>query len=209
MNTEKMLVTKALNELNLLDSRIKRAIDTASFVEAAKTVEKKVTPGVTKEEFVTNAKASYQSVLDLIARRAKIKSAIVASNAATTIEINGETMTVADAIELKSSIEYEVRLLRQLNKQYDHARESATHANMLMEDRIDKYIETMLGKEAKAKKEDYSEMIEPIRTANEYSLVDPIEVENKIKTLTERIEGFRSEVDAALQISNCTTWIEI
>lgn len=209
MNTEKMLVTKALNELNLLDARINRAINDAGFVAAAKTVEKKVTPGVTKEDYITSAQASYQSVLDLVARRSKIKAAIVASNAVTMVEVNGESMTVSEAIELKSSIEYEIKLLRQMRKQFDAAKDSANRANLLMEERIDKYIETMLGKEAKAKKEDYTEMIEPIRVANEYSLVDPINVEDKIKMLHERIEGFTSEVDSVLQISNCTTWIEI
>ena len=38
----------------------------------------------------------------------------------------------------------------------------------------------MLGKDAKGKKDDYSEMITPIRTANEYSLVDPLKAEEKI-----------------------------
>ncbi len=209
MNTEKMLVTKALNELNLLDARINRAINDAGFVAAAKTTEKKVAPGVTKEDYITAAQASYQSVLDLVTRRSKIKAAIVASNAVTMVEVNGESMTVSSAIELKSSIEYEIKLLRQMRKQFDAAKDSANRANLLLEDRIDSYIETMLGKEAKAKKEDYTEMIEPIRVANEYSLVDPINIEDKIKMLHERIEGFTSEVDSVLQISNCTTWIEI
>lgn len=57
MEKEKMLVTQALNELKLLDSRINREIRTASFVSAAKKSEKKVTPNVTKEEFNANAKS--------------------------------------------------------------------------------------------------------------------------------------------------------
>lgn len=209
MNTEKMLVTKALNELKLLDSRIHRAINESNFIAAAKTIEKKINPGTTKEDFIESAKSSYQSILDLIERRSKIKTAIVASNAVTYVNINEVTMTVADAIELKTSIEYEVYLLRHMTKQFDKAKENAAHANFLMEERIDKYIETMLGKEAKANKDSYSDMITPIRTANEYSIVDPINLEEKIKALTEKIEGFRSEVDSALQISNCTTWVEI
>ena len=43
--------------------------------------------------------------MDLIKRRDAITKAIVASNAVTEVTINGETMTVASAIELKTSIE--------------------------------------------------------------------------------------------------------
>jgi len=51
-------------------------------------------------------------------------------------------------------------------------------------------------------------MITPIREANEYSLVDPLDIEKRIKELSDKIEGFKSEVDSVLQISNCVTWIE-
>lgn len=209
MEREKMLVTKALNELKLLDSRIKREIDAGSFVVGAKTVETKVNPSTTKEEFAKNAKATYQSILDLIDRRSKIKAAIVQSNAVTEVVINDEKMTVATAIELKSSIEYEIRFLRTMKRQYEASKAETGRQNLLLEERIDKYLEVMLGKEGKTKKDDYPEMIDPIRTSGEYSLVDPLNIEEKITTLENRIEGFQSEVDAVLQVSNCVTWIEI
>lgn len=208
MKKEKMLVTKALNELKLLDARIYNEIRSADFISAAKTVEKKVNPHCTKEEFELKAKSSFQSITDLIARRGKIKAAVVDSNAKTKLTINGEEMSVAEAIELKTSIDYEVSLLNTLKSQRNSAQNAAVKNNLALEDRIDKYIESMLGKEAKGKKDDYSEMIEPIRAANEFSLVDPINVDKKIEELENRISGFKSEVDSALQISNCVTWIE-
>lgn len=205
---EKMLVTKALNELKLLDARIIRETRNAIFVAAAKTAENKVNAHTTKEDFYKEAKAAYQSINDLIDRRAKIKAAIVSSNAATMVEVNGEKMSVADAIELKTAIDYKRNLLITMKNQLEKAKSNANIQNIELEDRIDKYIESMLGKEAKSKKEDYSEMIEPIRTANEYSLVDPINIELRIDELEKYIEGFLSEVDSVLQISNCITWIE-
>lgn len=208
MEKEKMLVTQALNELKLLDSRIEREINNTGFVTTAKTADKKVTPSVTKEEYIASATAGYQSIMDLIQRRAKIKAAVVASNAVTKVTINDEEMTVAEAIEFKTSISYEIKLLRTLKTQYDRAKSVEVSQNQALEDRIDKYIETMLGKDAKGKKDDYSEMITPIRTANEYSLIDPLKIEEKIAALENRIEGFRSKVDAVLQVSNCVTIIE-
>ena len=208
MEKEKMLVTQGLNELKLLDNRIVREIQKASFITAAKTKDTKVTSNITKMEYADNAKATYQSVNDLINRRKRIKAAIVDSNARTMVTIHGIEMTVAEAIEMKTSIEYEEGLLKTLKNQNENAKSTVARQNILMEEKIDKYLETMMGREAKTKKEDYSEMIDPIREANEYSLVDPLGVEKIITELSDKIDGFRSEVDSKLQISNCITWIE-
>lgn len=206
---EKMLVTQALNELKLLDNRINKAINDAVLVIAAKRSEKKVNPNLTKEEFEIRAKAGYQSVLDLIERRKKIKAAVVTSNAVTKITVHGEEMTVAEAIERKGTIDYEVSLLRQMQSQWGVQNREMNMQNMRMEEKIDKYIETFVGKDtSKAKDNELEAMIKPMRESGEYSLVDPLSIEKKIADLDDYIKGFRSEVDAILQISNCNTYIE-
>lgn len=206
---EKMLVTQALNELKLLDDRINKAINDAVLVIAAKRSEKKVNPNLTKEEFEIRAKAGYQSVLDLIERRKKIKAAVVTSNAMTKVIVHGEEMTVAEAIERKSTIDYEISLLRQMQSQWGVQNREMNMQNMCMEERIDKYIETFVGKDtSKAKDNELEAMIKPMRESGEYALVDPLSIEKKIADLDDYIKGFRSEVDAVLQISNCNTYIE-
>lgn len=204
-----MLVTQGLNELSLLDSRINKAISNGAFISPAKTNEKKVTPNKTKEDFASEARASYQSIMDLIARRDRIKKAIVASNAVTEVSINGETMTVASAIELKSSIAYKEQLLKELTEQHREAVFAVNRKNTELEQKIDNFVsQNISGKDSKAKKEDYDELVKPIRFAGEYSLVDPLNITDIIHELDQYIEGFESEVDSVLQISNCTTWIE-
>lgn len=206
---EKMLVTQALNELKLLDDRINKAINDAVLVIAAKRSEKKVNPNLTKEEFEIRAKAGYQSVLDLIERRKKIKAAVVTSNAMTKVIVHGEEMTVAEAIERKSTIDYEISLLRQMQSQWGVQNREMNMQNMRMEEKIDKYIETFVGKDtSKAKDNELEAMIKPMRESGEYVLVDPLSIEKKIADLDDYIKGFKSEVDAVLQISNCNTYIE-
>ena len=206
---EKMLVTQALNELKLLDDRINKAINDAVLVIAAKRSEKKVNPNLTKEEFEIRAKAGYQSVLDLIERRKKIKAAVVTSNAMTKVIVHGEEMTVAEAIERKSTIDYEISLLRQMQSQWGVQNREMNMQNMRMEERIDKYIETFVGKDtSKAKDNELEAMIKPMRESGEYALVYPLSIEKKIADLDDYIKGFKSEVDAILQISNCNTYIE-
>lgn len=208
---EKMLVTQALNELKTLDARIRRATTGGIFVAAAKTSDKKVNPNTTKEDFIKNAKAAQDSIRDLINRRAAIKAAVIASNAKTEIEVCGAMHTVADVIDMKSSIGYWQHLLLVYKQQLERATADMNRANMNMEAKIDQLIETTFGKESKTsvKPEDYSAIASPYRANNEVSLVDPIDIAAEIKSLEDFIEEFTSTVDAKLQISNCTTFIEI
>ena len=118
-------------------------------------------------------------------------------------------MTVAEAIERKSTIDYEISLLRQMQSQWGVQNREMNMQNMRMEERIDKYIETFVGKDtSKAKDNELEAMIKPMRESGEYALVDPLSIEKKIADLDDYIKGFKSEVDAILQISNCNTYIE-
>lgn len=207
---EKMLVTQALNELKTLDARITRAINNAAFVSAAKICEKNVTSNMSKEDFNNRAKADLQSIEDLIERRKNIKAAVVASNAITNVDIAGVTMTVAAAIERKTSIEYEQSLLKQMKNQYNNSAAIVGRKNTEMEIAIERLVNTAFGKDSKTtiKPEDYSTIADPYKKSNEYGLVDPINIADEITKRTDELDAFLSEVDSVLQISNCTTYIE-
>lgn len=205
---EKMLVTQGLNELKTLDSRINRAIRNSSFVASAKTSEKKVTPYITKEDFIKEAKSAIDSIGDLIKRREAIKNAIVESNAKTHIEICGETYSVAKVIDMKNSISYKKFLLNTMKQQLADSQLEVERHNRAMEQKIDNLVATVYGKETKGKTEDYDSIVIPYREREEYSLVDPIGIVDKIDELEKFIEEFESTVDSKLQVSNCITTIE-
>ena len=205
---EKMLVTQGLNELKTLDSRINRAIRGMNLVAAAKTSEKKVTPYITKEDFIKDAKATMDSISDLIKRRELIKNAIVESNAKTQIEICGETYSVAKVIDLKNSISYKKYLLNTMKQELADAQMEVSRHNKSMEQKIENLVATVYGKENKGKTEDYDSIVIPYREREEYSLVDPIGIADKIDELEKYIEEFESTVDSKLQVSNCITTIE-
>ena len=208
---EKMLVTRGLNELKLLDNRIRRKIGDSEFVSYAKVSVPNVSGKISKEAFKANAKAEYQSISDLIKRRNIIKSAIIKSNAITMVSIASESMTVAEAIDKKTSIEYEKSLLSVLNREYTTASECIDRFNEKVDESIEQLLNTAYGKEGKEKitQGSYDAIAEPYRKANEYGLVDALEVQKLIKTMKDTIESFESEVDTALQISNSITLIEI
>lgn len=196
--------------MKTLDSRIMRAINSATFVTSAKICEKNVTSNMSKEDFNKNAKADLQSIDDLINRRKNIKAAIVASNAVTMVTVAGVEMTVAAAIERKTSIEYERSLLRQMKNQYLTSQQKVDAKNTEMEAAIERLVATAFGKDSKTniKSDDYSAIADPYKEKNEWALVDPIDVLNQITKREEEIDDFLSSVDSQLQISNCTVYIE-
>ena len=103
--SEKMLVTQALDERDLLVKKIADKIAKASFVDTIKQNEEKVyTKRISKEDYAREAEAAYQQILDLIDRFQKLDAAIVASNAQTEITTSYGTFTVAGAISLRSRL---------------------------------------------------------------------------------------------------------
>ena len=97
--SEKMLVTQALDERDLLVKKIADKIEKASFVDTIKPNEDKVyAKRMDKVQYEKEAEAAYQQIMDLIERFQKIDGAIVDSNARTTITTSCGTFTVAGAI---------------------------------------------------------------------------------------------------------------
>ena len=209
--SEKMLVTEALNELKTLGNRISRARMECKLVVASKKADKNAKPGVSKEDFISKAKSDYQSVNDLIKRREAIKAAVIASNAVTEVEIAGQKMTVAQAIDTKNSMEFYDGLLYVMKEQYSQALATAEKANKTIEQNIDQMVMAAYGKDSKDKisESTFDAIAKPYRAANEVELVDPLDIKTEIDKLENYIETFRSTVDSKLQVSNCMTYIEI
>lgn len=206
----KITITEALNELKLYDAKIYKAISNCNLVNAGKK-SSDMLGHMKKTTFIDKAKADFQSVNDLIKNRDAMKKAVVLSNATTEVTINNETMTVAAAIEKKSSIEYLKDLLNSMKSQYAVATEVVEKNNTKMEAQIDKMLESFVGKDSdkKLNKEDFANISEPYKAANEFELVDPLDIANKITELESYIMGFESNVDTCLSISNSITYVVV
>ena len=205
---KKITVTEGLNELKLFDARIQKLIQTTSLVGAAKSKDPTVGT-VTKEKFSATAKACDQAINDLIENRARLKAAIVASNAITRVKVGEVEMTVAEAIERKTAIKYEQAYLQQMKLAYEAASSRVLSMNAQVNAQIDKLLETAYGKDdAKKTQEVYDSIAKPYHAANDWSLVDPLNLADKIKALEAKIDDFLSHVDTALAVANATTVIE-
>ena len=209
-DTRKISITEALNELKLYDSKITKAVTNGLYVGAAKKSADNI--GVlTKSDYTEKANAGYQSVTALITNRNKLISAVVQSNAVTNVEIAGVQMTRAEAIERKTSINYEKALLGEMKRQYATATAAVITENRKVDAQIDKMLETYMGRDTDKKifSEDQAAITDPYRNKNEFELVDPLSIYEKILELETSIDDFESNIDTSLCLSNATTFIEI
>lgn len=211
MTTERMTVHKALAELKLLDDRILKTIKSSVFCVANKHSNQKI-GGVDLEEYKNSIYSGYDKAVSLIARRKAIKKAVVLSNAVTKVKIGGVEYTVAEAIEMKNhGIDFEGTLMDAMKMQYEKAMIVIKNENGNdLEERADKYVTAIYGqKEGKSNGSDIEKVREDFLISNQYELVDPLGVLERIEELETWITSFLSEVDAALSVSNALTEIEI
>lgn len=209
MNTEKMTVHRALAELKTLDDRILKAINGACFCFANKHTNDKV-GGVNLNTVIDNMKDDYKSIRTLMNRRNAMKRAVTLSNATTEVEINGIKYRVAEAIEMKNhGLDNYSILLRALIKGRTDAKLLIEKNNgAALEKRADDYVLGLYNSKEKVVSTEAENTRNEYIKANTYDFIDPLGVVAIQSELEEFIENFRSEVDAALSVSNAITEIE-
>lgn len=199
-------INRALSELKLLDKKIK---DKIPGIQAAATV-KTTDDEALRKAFIEDQSAKLQQVQDLISRRNKIKTAIVASNASTYVEVANEKMTVAAAIERKSSIELDKQLNKQLRQQFYGNKNNVDQHNDRVRQQADKQAESVLGAEtAREKGEEYTAFSDAYYKRNKAELISINDLDKLIERTQDEIDEFESEVDFVLSESNTKTLIEV
>ena len=217
---DKMLVTQALDERDLLVKKIQDKISKASFVDTIKPNEEKVLDArVSKEEFAKDAESAYQQIQDLIDRFQKIDAAIVASNANTTINTTYGSFTVAGAISLRSRLrgagsydgeaDFESALQDKMEKDFQTRVSLAEMKNKQLQSTAESMRLSILGKDSKVKDEKPLEVVEAYVKENTTELVDPLDVQKKIAMLQEKRDTLLTELDTQIKVSNATTFIEV
>lgn len=217
---DKMLVTQALDERDLLVKKIQDKISKASFVDTIRPNEEKVLDArVSKDEFAKDAESAYQQIQDLIDRFQRIDVAIVASNANTTIHTTYGSFTVAGAISLRSRLrgaglydgdaDFERSLQLKMEKDYQTRVAVADLKNKQLQSTAESMRLSILGKDTKVKDEKPLEVVEAYVKENTTELVDPLDVQKKISVLQEKRDTLLTELDTQIKVSNATTFIEI
>jgi hypothetical protein len=204
-------ITRGLAELKVLDSRIQAAISSGTYVAVTRGA-KDIPLNIAKsaEQLSKDIKAAVDSVESLIKRREAIKRAIIVSNGQTKVSIGGVEMTVAEAIEKKSSIKYLEQFHGVLNSQLVNANYQIQSQNARVEADIEKRALALFGSDKnKVSSEQMKVVSDAVKSESEAKLLDPIGVEAKAKAVWKAYEDFATEVDFALSESNAKTSIEV
>jgi len=201
-----LTVAGGLVELKLLEKRIQKATN-GIFVlfQEGKNVLKGYKD---KNELVETIKSNNQSVVDLIKRRNVVKSAIVLSNATTKVSIGNETMTVAEAIERKTSVQFDKELLASYKNQLSQSIRRVDMINAEVNARADEMVKTFLSGD-NSKIAEASSLRDNMIESQGADLVDPLNIKKLIEELEERIDNFEANVDLALSTSNAITELSI
>lgn len=218
--SEKMLVTQALDERDLLVKKITDKIIKASFVDTIKPNEDKVyAKRIEKSEYAKEAEATYQQIVDLIDRYQKIDAAIVDSNAKTTITTSYGTFSVAGAISLRSRLrgmgaydgeaDFEGKLQNKLQSEYNERVRFCDMKNSQLQTTAESMRLSILGRDAKTKDEKPLGVVEAYVKENTTELVDPLDVKKKMEMLEDKRATLLRELDTQIKVSNATTFIEI
>lgn len=213
---ERLLVTQALDERDLLVKKINDKIKNLQVIDTIKANEDRVlNKRISRAEFERQAKSSLQQVEDLIARHQRIDTAIVASNAATKIETEYGIFTVAGAIALRNRLrsgqnemDFEGRLYQHLNMCYMMMLEEMESRNRKLQTTAETMRLSILGKDAKVKEDQPLAVVEAYVRENTTELVDPLDVRKKMETMKEKKEALLAELETKIKVSNATTFIE-
>ena len=212
----KLLITQALDERDLLVKKINSKIERIDFVDGKKRNEEKVIQQViTKEEFCKKVKTSYQQIQDLIKRYQKIDEAIITSNSNTYIETSFGTYSVAVALSMRNrlrelnAMDFETILRNKMEENYYEVLELKDLRNRRLEEDAEKMRLSILGKDGKYKDDKPLSVVDAYISENTVELIDPLNVLDEIESLKDKHTTLLSELETKIKISNATTFIEI
>ncbi len=197
-------VTQALAEIKLTRSRMENALDQTFFIKL-----KKKRDMMDVARFSKEAVSSFQSYTDLVKRYNTLKSAVVQSNAVTTVSIAGNVYTVADAVERKRTVEFDKQLLTVLQTQYDKVKTEYDQHMITEQARVERLVTTELSKDNKTNVDVVNQLTETFLAQNRAEILDPLGLADQIRDLKRSIEEFETQVDWVLSESNGKTLIQI
>jgi uncharacterized FlaG/YvyC family protein len=147
--------------------------------------------------------------MDLVKRRDSIKRAVVLSNSSTQVKVGSWEGSVAEAIEHKHSIENQRRLLEAMKDLLKEKRAQYDSLKEQMDSRLERLLQSELGKDVKTNPETLSALTTTFRANNRVDLVDPLDIARKIADLEEEVSSFETNVDWVLSESNGKTMIQV
>lgn len=219
-NENKLLVTQALDERDLLMKKINDKISNAVFADSIKHNEETVmNRRLSRTDFAQEVESAYQQITDLIERYNRLEAAIVESNATTFIETSYGRFSVAGAITLRNRMkgdmkfggraDFEDNLLKRMQRNYHDSVEEIELKNRALAETAEDMRISILGRNTTQKDDKPLEVVEAYLEQNKTELADPLDIVKKIAELQEKKDKLLQELETQIKVSNATTFITI
>jgi hypothetical protein len=119
-------------------------------------------------------------------------------------------MSVADAITKKANAEIRIKFIDNLRAKSRKSLSELERNNAAVAERRDSFIAATFGNDkSKVKTDELDSLTKTFNATNEYQLVDPLNLEETVTSLSNKLTEFLGEVDAVLSESNAITTVEI
>lgn len=214
---EKMIVTQALDERDLLKKKIRDAIAKCDFVAVQKPGDDVIAQDKQKvADYEAEVKASFQSIRDMMDRYTRLDAAILLANATTKIEVAGKTMTRAAAINLRKMMkgqgladtDFTDAMIRKMTTDLDRARLKIARSQEVADRQREVMSNSLVSSDKKVLSEDNLKSITAYCDNLVLKLVDPIDIEKTIADMQEKWDDLTTNLESAIRISNATTYVE-
>lgn len=212
---EKITIHRILSELKTIDDRINKEISSFKPLTVKRGNNSLVSTGgrlpIPEEEFVNNAKITYQSIEDLINRKFKLKSALTKANVNTKVTIDGKEYTIIEAIEMKSIMDLKKSLLYRMTLEINQSNKTYESTSAQVDSDFERMLSTQVANITN--KSDIQKVrdgyMETFYKQNEVKMVDPLKCSDLANSLQKEIDKFLMEIDSALSEANATTLVEL
>lgn len=212
---EKITIHRILSELKTIDDRINKEISSFKPLTVKRGNNSLVSTGgrlpIPEEEFVNNAKSTYQSIKDLINRKFKLKSALTKANVNTKVTIDGKEYTIIEAIEMKSIMDLKKSLLYRMTLEINQSNKTYESTSAQVDSDFERMLSTQVANITN--KSDIQKVrdgyMETFYKQNEVKMVDPLKCSDLANSLQKEIDKFLMEIDSALSEANATTLVEL
>lgn len=214
---EKMIVTQALDERDLLKKKIRDAIAKCDFVAVQKPGDDVIAQDKQKvADYEAEVKASFQSIRDMMDRYTRLDAAILLANATTKIEVAGKTMTRAAAINLRKMMkgqgladtDFTDAMIRKMTTDLERARLKIARSQEVADRQREVMSNSLVSSDKKVLSEDNLKSITAYCDNLVLKLVDPIDIEKTIADMQEKWDNLSTNLESAIRISNATTYVE-
>lgn len=209
---ERMTLHRAHLEITLLEQEIDKQIELFAPVTKQKRNGKLVSTRLTQTTFSMRASGGWQSIRNLMARKRRIRGAILLANATTKVSVCGEEYTIAEAIEQKTVMAKEREIVAETRKKVEKERQSVNDFQEQNKWRIAKLVEAAhgaRGKDDPLPKEEYDAVAEPYLRENDVGMFDPLRCECLVAELEKNVDAFLATVDECISAANLTGMIEL